>query len=257
MQKITHLGVFAHADDTEDAAYHGILECFNSDEKNFMAVIVTDGGGCPRENEYKTTTREEMIEIRKLEQEGAAKIGRYAGLVQLGLTSDSVKDKNNTDVVKRLTKILAETKPETVYTHNLADKHPTHVAVALRLITAIRNLQQKDRPKRLLGCEGWRGLGWLDEGDKVILDVGGNDALAEQLLGAFPSQQAFFNLAGGTIARRIANASSLTTHSAQTTYQCTFAMDLTPLILDDTLDIKKFVKAHLDKFSDSVSSLLD
>ena len=58
-----------------------------------------------------------------------------------------------------------------MYTHNLADKHETHVAVALRTIAAIRGLPEEERPARLLGCEVWRDLDWMLDEEKVVLDL--------------------------------------------------------------------------------------
>ena len=42
-------------------------------------------------------------------------------------------------------------------------------------IRALRDLPPECRPKVVHGCEGWRGLDWLDDGIKVIQDVSGHD----------------------------------------------------------------------------------
>ena len=43
-------------------------------------------------------------------------------------------------MVEDLKTLIAVMKPQVIYTHNLADKHDTHVAVTLRLIRALREL---------------------------------------------------------------------------------------------------------------------
>ena len=65
--------------------------------------------------------------------------------------------------------ILKAARPQFIFTHNLADKHDTHVGTALKVITAIRSLPAEERPERLFGCEVWRDLDWMADGDKVSL----------------------------------------------------------------------------------------
>jgi len=97
-----------------------------------------------------------------------------------------------------------------VYTHNLADKHDTHVAVALRLIQALQQLEPSERPAQVIGCEIWRALDWMVDSEKVVMDVSEHQNLQTALLGVFDSQ-----IAGGkrydaaAISRRLANATFL------------------------------------------------
>jgi hypothetical protein len=84
--------------------------------------------------------------------------------------------------------ILRAAKPRFVYTHNLADKHDTHVAVALRVIEALRRLEGAERPERVVGCEVWRGLDWLMDSDKVLMDLSAHENMQFALLGVFDSQ---------------------------------------------------------------------
>ena len=131
-----------------------------------------------------------------------------------------------------------------VYTHNLADKHDTHVAVALRTIAAIRELPAEARPKRLYGCEVWRDLDWMIDSDKVVFQLDQHENLAAALLGVFDSQ-----IAGGkrydlaTIGRRRAHATYHQSHGVDTAEMINFGMDLTPLIEDPSLDPGGFVQA--------------
>ena len=72
-----------------------------------------------------------------------------------------IKDKTNP--VADLTAILKASRPKVVYTHNLADKHDTHVSVALRAVAVLRALPEDMKPERVYGCEVWRALDWLPD----------------------------------------------------------------------------------------------
>ena len=92
----------------------------------------------------------------------------------------------------------------------------------------------------------------IDE-DKVGLDCAGHENLAAALLGVFDSQ-----ICGGkrydlaTISRRRAHATYFASHGVDETNQLTFAMNLTPVIEDTSLDIKGFVQDHIQRFSEEV-----
>src|SRR5574342_849891 len=160
LARTTHLCVAAHQDDIEIMAAQPIIECFQQKDKWFTGVVVTDGRGSPRDNLYKDYTDEEMRLVRFKEQRKAAMIGEYAAQVMLDFPSKMIKDASKSEPVEDILELLRATKPQFVFTHNLADKHDTHVAVALRVIDAIRKLEQTDRPARLVGCEVKRDLDW-------------------------------------------------------------------------------------------------
>ena len=44
--RTTHLGVGAHQDDLEFMSLHGILECYDHDDRWYAGVVITNGGGC-------------------------------------------------------------------------------------------------------------------------------------------------------------------------------------------------------------------
>ena len=157
-----------------------------------------------------------------------------------------------------LKKILAATKPEFVYTHNPADKHDTHIGVAVAVIQALRELPRSQRPKKVIGCEIWRGLDWLADDAKVLMDVSGHDAFARKLNGVFASQ-----IAGGkrydlaTLGRRAANATFFASHATDAATQLIFGMDLTPLVADDSKDIADYVAGFIEQFRDDVKTKLN
>lgn len=255
--RTTHMGISAHQDDLEIMAYHGILECFGKADEWFAGVVVTNGAGSPRDDLYADCSDEEMQKIRKIEQKKAAYIGEYGFQALLDFTSSSVKDAANPNVVGDLKRLLEAARPSVVYTHNLADKHDTHVGTTLRVISAIRALPEAIRPKALYGCEVWRDLDWMMDDDKVPFDVSAHENLAAALLGVFDSQ-----ICGGkrydlaTVGRRRAHATYYASHGVDATTQLSFGMDLTPLIEDASLDPAEYVAGFIRRFADDVSARL-
>ena len=140
LARTTHLCFAAHQDDIEIMATQPILECFQQEDKWFTGVVVTDGRGSPRDSLYKDYTDEEMRLVRFKEQRKAAVVGEFAAQIMLDFPSREIKDAAQRGSVDDILAILHATRPKFVYTHNLADKHDTHVAVALRVIEALRQL---------------------------------------------------------------------------------------------------------------------
>lgn len=257
LARTTHLCIAAHQDDIEIMAYHGIVECFGLEDRWFTGVVVTNGAGSPRAGIYSNYTDQEMQVIRKVEQRKAAFVGGYSAMAQLGFTSGQVKDAKFEGVCKDLESILSIAKPRIVYLHNLADKHDTHVSVALRAIGALRRLKPEDRPEKVYGCEVWRDLDWLVDDQKVALDVSGHESLQAALLGVFDSQ-----ICGGkrydlaAIGRRRAHATYHASHGVDASSLLTFAMDLSPLMADDTLSPLALVEKYMTAFSADVRDRL-
>ena len=254
LARTTHMCIGAHPDDVEIMAYVGILECFQKTDKWFTSVVVTDGAGSPRDDLYADYTDEQMVAVRKVEAKKAAVVGEYAACVLLQYSSSAVKDPSNPDVVEDLKTVLTAASPQVVYIHNLADKHDTHVGSALRAIQAIRSLPADQRPKELYGCEVWRDLDWMIDDDKVCFDVSAHENLQAALLGIFDSQ-----VCGGkrydlaTLGRRRAHATYQATHEVDIATGMTFAMNLTPLIQDDSIDVGQYVQEHINRFAQEVA----
>jgi LmbE family N-acetylglucosaminyl deacetylase len=211
--RTTHLGICAHQDDLEIMAYHGILECFQQKDRWFTGVTMTNGSGSARDLEYKDYTDGEMVDVRRLEQKKAAVVGEFSSMLLLNHKSAAVKDPKNIDVAADLDALFSVASPEVVYTHNLADKHDTHVAVVLRVLAALRRLPKDKRPRKVIGCEVWRDLDWLCDSDKVVMPVDRHENLADALMGVFDSQ-----ICGGkrydlaARGRRLANATFFESH---------------------------------------------
>ncbi len=257
LARTTHLAVSAHQDDIEIMAYHGIAECFGRKDKWFTGVVATNGAGSPRSGIYGDSTDEEMQKVRLAEQRKAAYVGEYACQIQLGFTSSQVKNPAESALVEDLERILRAARPEFVYLHNLADKHDTHVAVALRSIAALRAVRADVKPKRVYGCEVWRDLDWLPDEDKQALPVSARSNIAAALVGVFDSQ-----VSGGkrydlaTAGRRLAHATYYASHGTDEESALSFAMDLTPLVEDPSLAVTDYVLALVDRFRADVETRL-
>jgi len=249
LARTTHLAIGAHQDDLEIMAYRGILECFQQPDKWFCGVTVTNGAGSPRDDLYKDYTDEMMQVVRRKEQKKAAVVGEYTAQIFLDYSSAATKDGSNPAVKEDLLKVLVATRPQVVYTHNLADKHDTHVAVTLRVIAALRELPDDAKPGKVLGCEVWRDLDWMVDTDKVPMDVSARENLAAALLGVFDSQ-----ICGGkrydlaTMGRRRAHATYFESHGVDVSTSLIYAMDLTPLVKDPTMDVLSYVQGFVDRF---------
>ncbi len=258
LARTTHLAVGAHQDDLEIMAYRGILECFQQPDKWFCGVNVTNGAGSPRDDLYKDYTDEMMQVVRRKEQKKAAVVGEYTAQIFLDYSSAATKDGSNPEVKEDLKKVFLATRPQIVYTHNLADKHDTHVAVTLRVIAALRELPDDAKPQQVLGCEVWRDLDWMADSDKVPMDVSAHENLAAALLGVFDSQ-----ICGGkrydlaTIGRRRAHATYFESHGVDVSTSLIYAMDLTPLIRDPSLDVLSYVQGFIDRFAQDVRSRIE
>jgi LmbE family N-acetylglucosaminyl deacetylase len=257
LRRTTDLAIAAHQDDIEIMAAGPILQCFQRTDRWFSGVVVTDGRGSPRDGLYQKYDDDEMRLVRFKEQRKAAIIGEYAAQVMLDYPSSMVKDGSSRQPVEDIARLLQAARPESVYTHNLADKHDTHVAVALRTIAAIRSLLPSERPQRLYGCEVWRDLDWMLDGDKVTFDLTAHENLQSALLGVFDSQ-----ISGGkrydlaSLGRRRAHATYAESHGVDLTQGMSYAMDLTSLIQDPALEIEAFVEMHIAHFTRDVAERL-
>jgi LmbE family N-acetylglucosaminyl deacetylase len=255
ISRTTHMAIGAHQDDLEIMAYHGIVNCFQQQDKFFSGVVVTNGSGSARDNVYKDYTDDEMIQVRRKEQKKAAVVGEFGSLALLDHPSKDVKDPANQAVIDELVEIITQASPEILYTHNLADKHDTHIGVVTKVITALRKVPKAHQPNQVFGCEVWRDLDWVLDEETVAFDVSAHPNLASSLVEIFDSQ-----IIGGkrydlaTIGRRLANATFRSSHTVDERNAVTYAMDLTPLMLDPTLDITTFITGYIDRFKRDVEN---
>jgi LmbE family N-acetylglucosaminyl deacetylase len=254
LARTTHLCLAAHQDDIEIMAVAPILECFQRPDQWFTGVVVTDGRGSPRDGIYGQYNDEEMRLVRFKEQRKAAYVGEYAAQVMLDYPSKIIKDAAKPEPVADMVALLKATHPRFVYTHNLADKHDTHVAIALRVIQAIRKLPQSERPEKLYGCEVWRDLDWTVDIDKIGFDTSAHESLQAALVGVFDSQ-----IAGGkrydlaSMGRRKANATYFQSHGVDTAQGISYGIDLTPLVENPGLDPLGYIQGFIERFAQDVA----
>jgi LmbE family N-acetylglucosaminyl deacetylase len=257
LARTTCMTISAHQDDIEIMASAMVVDCFQRTDKWFAGVVVTNGAGSPRDDVYKEYSDADMIVVRRKEQKKAAYVGEYSAQVLLDYPSGPIKDKNDKRAVEDLVALLKVARPEIVITHNLADKHDTHIGVTVKVIEAIRSLPQELRPKKLYGGEVWRDLDWMSDSDKVVLDCSTHENLQAALLGVFDSQ-----IAGGkrydlsSMGRRKAHATYHASHGVDATHGLNFAMDMTPLITDPSKSIAGFAKEHIDRFAKEIADRL-
>ena len=251
--RATYVGIGAHPDDLEFMAWWPIAQCHDQEDRWFVGVIATDGAGSPRSSDYAYLGGNEMRRLRLLEQLEVARRGRYSAMVCLGYASSEARGAAHQDLLADIVDVLRSCSPEAVFTHNLADKHETHVAVALATVEACRSLAPEHRPQRLYGCEVWRSLDWLPDRDKVLLDVTNAAEIMQPLMEVYESQigggKRYDQAAAG---RKRANATWLEAHACDRAQALEYAMDLTPLIEEPTLDVGAFVLEKLRSFEEDV-----
>ncbi|MFP6583825.1 MAG: PIG-L family deacetylase [Candidatus Hydrogenedentota bacterium] len=257
LARCNYLGIGAHQDDLEIMAIEGILECFGSPDRWFGGVIVNNGASAPRTGRFSNYTNEQMAAARIEEQNRAADIGKYSIQVQLGYSNDETKDPADLRPMRDILEIIRATRPGVIYTHNLLDKHYAHVAVTIQVIQAIRQLDSADRPTRLVGCEVWRDLDWLVGDDKVVMDTTCLPELQRELLEVFESQLEGKRYDRAAMGRRIAHATYLDPHENDKVEGAVFGMDLTPLITDDSLNLREYALGYVERLNTAVADQLD
>ena len=258
VRRTTVMCVAAHHDDIEIMAPRQIIDCFGRRDRWFFGVVATNGAGSPRCNIYAKYTDKQMQAVRRDEQRKAALVGEFGALAMLDHPSRAIKKANNPVVIEDISLLIHMAKPHTVVMHNLADKHDTHVALALRTLEALRSLPSADRPKKVYGGEVWRDLDWMLDDDKVLWDVSSQQNLQASLLGVFDSQ-----ISGGkrydlaAAGRRRAHATYNQSHSVDVTEAMAVGMDLTPLVKNRKLDPFAYVDGLLSRFRDDVKARIE
>ncbi len=256
LKGVTDMCIAAHQDDIEIMAYGPISDCYNNKSRRFCGVVMTDGAGSPREGEYKDYTNEQMKQVRVEEQNAAAKRGKYAAIIQLGYSSAEIKNAENKDTVDDIYNILMQVKPRRLFTHNLADKHETHVAVVLRVIEAVRRMPEEARPEEVISLEVWRNLDWLPDSKKVCVDTSKFPRLARELITVFRSQ-----VVGGksydkaALGRRFANATFFESHSTDAASSQSFGLDLMPLIKSGASPTE-YIVSYIEEFKSEVENTI-
>lgn len=258
LTRTTHLAIGAHPDDLEIMCWDGILNCFRQPLKWFTGITVTDGGGSPRAERYSHFTDDDMVAVREREQSAAAQVGEYSAVLCLRYTSAEVKGDKQTELLYDLITLLTIARPEVIYTHNLADKHTTHVAVAMAVIRALRKLPEEYHPRAFYGCEVWRNLDWLSDAEKQAFNVSAHPSLSNSLIGIHDSQLSSgkrYDLA--TVGRKRANSTYSDAYSRDRAEFLEIAMDLTPLLKEPLQKPSEFISRHIERFKQDVTQTVE
>lgn len=248
------LCISAHPDDAEIMAVSAILNGYYSKSHSFALVVTTDGAGSARSGIYKDYTNEEMIEVRKKEQIKASELGRYHSLCMLNHSSKEAKE-NNEEIIEEYIDIIKELKPNVIYTHSILDKHPTHVAVAIKVIKALRKIDKEYRPSLFYGCEVWRGLDWIDDERKIGFDVSRNIKLQKELLRCFASQvDGGKDYLAASIGRRYQNATYFKSHNVDKCKMIEYMIDMSPSI---ETSIKEYVSSFVKELQIEIDNNIE
>ncbi|WP_317931074.1 PIG-L deacetylase family protein [Halioxenophilus sp. WMMB6] len=253
LARTTHLAIVAHPDDLELLAYHGIAAGYQQPDIWFTGIVICDGAGSPRSGPFGHYSDTEMVAIRRQEQIAAAELGQYSAVIQLGVASAAVKAVSNAQLIDQLWQLLNACQPTTLYLHNFIDRHQTHVGCCLQSLAAVRKMAATQRPLHILGGELWRDLDWLPTTYKAVLDVSPYPQLRQALIGQFASQ-----IAGGkqydqaALARSKAHATFAESHQTDAVSAISFALDLMPLVADETLTVDDYWQTILTSFDREV-----
>jgi LmbE family N-acetylglucosaminyl deacetylase len=255
LARATDLAVGAHPDDLEILAAPAIEAGFAAPEPSFLGVVVCDGVGGPS----LAGGDADLASRRRGEQRSAAQIGRYSAVIQLAHPSDSVKGvRPEPAIAADLATILERAQPRTVWLHNPADRHETHVAVLVRSLEALRSVEPAARPGRVLGVEVWRDLDWLVGDDRVELPVGTHPHLGRALIGVYDSQ-----ISGGkrydlaVEARRMAHATFSDSHSNDRAPGLLLALDLTAALDPDGPSLSEIAERAVERLRLDVRERLE
>ena len=257
LNRTTELCIAAHQDDIEIMSYGAISKCFGKSDEWFTGVVVTDGAGSPRSGIYENYSDEDMKTVRIAEQKQAADIGKYSAQLLLSYKSSEVKSANNPVLIAELKEIILQCSPNVLYTHNLADKHDTHVAVVLNVLRALRQIPENQRPEKIISLEVWRALDWLCDEDKTVQNTGDYPNISAAILGVYDSQ-----ISGGkrydlaAQGRRLANATFFASHDVDELESASFGLDITELV-NSNKDPAEFINAYIDKFKNEITNRIN
>ncbi len=256
LRRGTHLGLVAHADDLEILGYHGILSAYRDSSQAFVGIVVSDGAGSVKSGPFADLDRAGLVEQRRKEQVRAADIGRYAAVTQLGHPSSELKQLDHRQIDDELFELLRLVRPRILYTHNLFDRHASHLAVTLRVLRVLRRLPESQRPERVLGVEVWGDLDWLPADARVELPVSGEPELEAELLAVFESQLSAKRYDLATVGRRVAHATFAASDRADATDRLLLAVDLGPLLSAPDLEPLVFAERWIERYRAETSARL-
>ncbi|MCK4519129.1 MAG: PIG-L family deacetylase, partial [Candidatus Omnitrophica bacterium] len=220
-------------------------------------ILLSDNRGKPIHPRYKNFSLSKIQKVREDEQKKAALLGEYAGLCFLRYPSAFIRNtRYKKEVEAAVKRLIEKIKPSVIYTHSLTDKHPTHRAAACRVIGALKRTAPDKRPEYLYGIGVWGGLDWLPDSKRKAFDVSGYEELASKLLKAYKSQMfGLHRYDAAVLSRRRANAIFHRSRGFSKSSSIIYAMELTSLINNPKLTIKKYLKSVANELYKNSSAI--
>ena len=240
--KVKYLCFCAYPCDCEVMSIEGIQRGYRAKKYTFACVsssnLALDG----------KTNISEM-------QKKASEIGRYNSLYLLKYKLDDIKNPEDKGLVKEYAAIIKELKPRIIYTYSLFDKDPVRVAVAVKVINALRTMKRSQHPKVIYGCEVNRNFDWIKDEKIVYFDNSKNVRLQKQLVGVYKSKNYNFNLVESTIGKRLSNAGYF--KDKNELKLSTRAINMTTLLRRKDLPIKRFAMSFVDDLYTDINDSMD
>ncbi len=251
----TDVGIVAHPDDIELLLAGPLLDCQADPKRSFVGVVVTDGAGSVRSPHHLALSDVEFAAVRAQEQCRAADAAGMGAVVLLAYGSDDVRGTGSArhEVVASIAAVVGAARPVRVHTHDPADTHVTHVAVAAAVIDALRSVGPTGQPEQLLGWEGWRSLAWLPEAYLHRSDLSGRVEEAMDLARHHASQMGPKRYDEAVPGRWRANATFTNPRHLDQSTAVAVAWDLTAT-LDPRVDPAVALAAVVGQFSGETAS---
>lgn len=253
-KRVTHLAIGAHQDDLEFMAFPAISECYREGKRGFFGIVLTDGVGSIRGSGDGGYSDREFAQIRRDEQRRAASLGNYGGIYQLAASSDELRT-NPGRIGEEIVELIKRLRPQEILLHSPFDKHKTHLAALVASLEALRRCAAACIPRRVIGCEVWRGHDWLPDARKLVLDASFDPSFATRLFEQFQSQIGPGKRYGdATIGRWLANATFYQPRAKDLHSRVSYGVDLTELVNDQSVSLAAFIQRHLDEFAVDVQT---
>lgn len=249
--------ICAHPDDCEEMAIDGIQRGYRASKYTFACVITTDGADSERSGKYAKATDRRMTSVCIAEEKKAANIGRYNSVYFMNYKSEDARNQDDEDIVNEYIEIIKELKPRIIYTHSILDRHPTHVAVAIKVINALRKMKKGDQPKVLYGCEHERDLDWVAPEKVVTFNVSKNLRLQRQLITCHKSSNMSRDYINAAIGRRYVNAVFNRDEKKKSAKLTAKAINMTTLLRRKEYPIKRYAMSFVDDLYGEINDMMD
>ncbi len=230
------IAVGAHPDDLEFMCLSAIERARQgTEEEGFFGLIVSNGLGSPRGDGLQDYSDEQFTELRRQEQREAAKLSGFCGVLQLNYPSSKVKDSSDDQLRTELKLIWMASPVRSVFTHSPFDRHATHRATCMHVLSTLKTLPKTRRPRLVIGCEVWRSLDWVPEKYKRFLPVKSTEPQMRSLFSIYQSQiSGAKNYVDAVIGRKRCNATFREAHSRDAYEFCEVGIDLTSIVSGKT-----------------------